>query len=45
MHCCIKVSWLFNCCDGGSNIKTVQKKECNRYILDEMHASSVSPYE
>ena len=39
MHSSLKVSWLFNCCDGGSNIKTVQKKECNKYILDEVHTS------
>ena len=39
LHSCLKVSCLFNCCDGGSNIKTVQTKGNDRYILDEMHAS------
>ena len=29
-------SWLFNRCDGGSNIKTVKTKDNGRCILDEM---------
>ena len=37
MHACLKVSWFFNCCDGGSNNKTVKTKENSRCILDEMH--------
>ena len=39
MHSSLKVFWLFNCFDGGSNIKTVKTKENGRCILDEMHAS------
>ena len=38
MHSCLKVSWLFNCCDSGSNIKTVKTKDHGRRILDEIHA-------
>ena len=37
MHSSLKVSCLFNCCDGGSNIKTVKTKENGKYILYEMH--------
>ena len=37
MHSSLKVYWLFNCCDGGSNIKTVKTKENGRCILDEKH--------
>ena len=44
MHSSLKVSWLFNCCDGGINIKPVNTKENDRYILDEMHASLVISY-
>ena len=33
------VSWLFNCCDDGLNIKTVKTKENGICILDEMNAN------
>ena len=39
MHSCLKVSWLFNCCDGESNIKTVKTKENGRCSLDKMNAN------
>ena len=39
MHSSLKVSLLFNCYDGISNMKTVKTKENGRCILDEMHAS------
>ena len=35
----LKVSWLFNCCDGGSNIKTFKTKKNGRGILEGMHAN------
>ena len=39
MHYSLKVSWFFNCCDGGLNIKTVKTKKNGRCILDEMNAN------
>ena len=39
MHSSLKVSWLFDCCDSGINIKTVKTKKNGRCILNEMHAS------
>ena len=35
----LKVSWFFDCYEGGSTIKTVKTKENGRCILDEMHGS------
>ena len=39
MQSSLKVSCLFNCCDGGSNIKTVKTKKNGRFILYGMHAN------
>ena len=32
---------VLNCCDGGSNIKTVKTEENSRYILENARASSL----
>ena len=34
MHSSLKISCLFNCCDGGSNTNTVKTKENSICILE-----------
>ena len=41
LYSSLKTSWLFYCCDGGSNIKTVETKENGRYVSRKNARKSV----